>query len=161
MPETPYDDECRWCAENQPEWSDDAKCWIHRRASVDKRCLRKHLTPSGEQGTLRCGALNGSFVCNLPRGHAESHQDVHPSGNGGTVGWRAEVKDGASSGERPKPQDFPCPRCGVSAGETCIYDGTLHGRNFHVSRRERADEAILARSRAVPETTSDTREESE
>jgi len=30
---------CKWCAsEGQPEWSYDAKVWIHRRATLDKRC---------------------------------------------------------------------------------------------------------------------------
>ena|ERR1700688_3059075 len=31
--------DCRWCIENEPEWSEHAKCWIHRRDSIDKRCL--------------------------------------------------------------------------------------------------------------------------
>ena len=34
-----------------------------------------------------CGAKNGIFECNLPKGHSESHQHVHESGNGGCVGW--------------------------------------------------------------------------
>jgi hypothetical protein len=48
VPELTISDECRYCAENDPEWSSDAKCWIHRRASLDKRCTRKVLGPCGE-----------------------------------------------------------------------------------------------------------------
>lgn len=29
---------CRWCADGPPEWSYDAKVWIHRRERLDKRC---------------------------------------------------------------------------------------------------------------------------
>ena len=30
---------CKWCArEGPPEWSRDARVWIHRRATLDKRC---------------------------------------------------------------------------------------------------------------------------
>lgn len=33
--------ECKYCIEGPPEWSEDAKCWIHRRPTLDKRCTRK------------------------------------------------------------------------------------------------------------------------
>ncbi len=29
---------CRWCADGSPEWSYDAKGWIHRREHLDRRC---------------------------------------------------------------------------------------------------------------------------
>jgi hypothetical protein len=30
---------CKWCREgNVPEWSPYAKCYIHRRETLDKRC---------------------------------------------------------------------------------------------------------------------------
>jgi hypothetical protein len=29
---------CKWCLENKPEWSPDAKVWIHRRDRLDRRC---------------------------------------------------------------------------------------------------------------------------
>lgn len=32
---------CKWCIENEPEWSTHAKVWIHRRDSVDKACLNQ------------------------------------------------------------------------------------------------------------------------
>ena len=44
---------------------------------------------------------------------------------------------------RRSPYDFACPRCSVARGEICIHDETLHGKEFHVSRRELADEANL------------------
>ena len=47
VPEQTISDECKYCAEGEPEWSPAAKCWIHRRASLDKRCTRKVLGPSG------------------------------------------------------------------------------------------------------------------
>lgn len=34
-----------------------------------------------------CGDRNGHYICNLPKGHAESHQSVNTSGNGGSIGW--------------------------------------------------------------------------
>jgi hypothetical protein len=51
VPELTISDECRWCGESVAnlEWSKDAQCWIHRRDSVDKRCLRKTVGPCGEQ----------------------------------------------------------------------------------------------------------------
>lgn len=48
VPEQTISDECKYCAEGEPEWSPYAKCWIHRRASLDKRCTRKRLGPCGE-----------------------------------------------------------------------------------------------------------------
>ena len=47
--------ECRWCADGDPEWSSFASEWIHRRNSIDRECLRKHLSPAGEptEQTLR------------------------------------------------------------------------------------------------------------
>ena len=48
VPEKTITDECKYCGENEPEWSTDAKCWIHRRASLDKRCTRKIMGPCGE-----------------------------------------------------------------------------------------------------------------
>jgi hypothetical protein len=30
--------ECKWCAEGKPEWSSDAKVWIHRRERLDRKC---------------------------------------------------------------------------------------------------------------------------
>jgi hypothetical protein len=31
---------CKWCDEgNAPVWSFDAHVWIHRRDTIDKRCL--------------------------------------------------------------------------------------------------------------------------
>ncbi len=30
--------QCRWCADGPPEWSYDAKIWIHRRPKLDRRC---------------------------------------------------------------------------------------------------------------------------
>lgn len=47
VPEKTISDECRWCAEGQPEWSEDAQCWIHRRSRLDKPCSRLHLPPLG------------------------------------------------------------------------------------------------------------------
>jgi hypothetical protein len=38
VPPTPKASICRWCAEGEPEWSCDAKAWIHRRDRLDKRC---------------------------------------------------------------------------------------------------------------------------
>lgn len=35
---TPKSSTCRWCAEGRPEWSSDAKAWIHRRDRLDRRC---------------------------------------------------------------------------------------------------------------------------
>jgi hypothetical protein len=29
---------CQWCAEGKPEWSKDARVWIHRRERLDRRC---------------------------------------------------------------------------------------------------------------------------
>ena len=34
-----------------------------------------------------CPETNGKFICNLPKGHASDHQEVNPSGTGGTIGW--------------------------------------------------------------------------
>lgn len=34
----PKSSTCRWCAEGRPEWSSDAKAWIHRRDRLDRRC---------------------------------------------------------------------------------------------------------------------------
>lgn len=48
VPEQTISDECKYCAEGEPEWSPHAKCWIHRRPTLDKRCLRKRLGPCGE-----------------------------------------------------------------------------------------------------------------
>lgn len=48
VPEKTISDECRWCGESAPEWSEDAQCYIHRRPRIDKRCTRKRLSPSGE-----------------------------------------------------------------------------------------------------------------
>lgn len=48
VPELTIYDECKYCAEGEPEWSPYAKCWIHRRAYLDKRCTRKRLGPCGE-----------------------------------------------------------------------------------------------------------------
>lgn len=31
--------ECKWCIENEPEWLEHAKVWVHRRDTVDKLCL--------------------------------------------------------------------------------------------------------------------------
>ena len=55
VPEKTISDECKWCAENEPEWSPYAQCWIHRLSSIDKRCLRKHLSPIGEIGATDAG----------------------------------------------------------------------------------------------------------
>lgn len=30
--------DCRWCREGKPEWSYDAKVWVHRRSTIDRRC---------------------------------------------------------------------------------------------------------------------------
>lgn len=38
VPPTPEASICRWCAEGRPEWSCDAKAWIHRRDRLDRRC---------------------------------------------------------------------------------------------------------------------------
>lgn len=48
VPEKTITNECKYCAEDEPEWSPYAKCWIHRRATLDKRCTRKRLGPVGE-----------------------------------------------------------------------------------------------------------------
>lgn len=40
---------CRWCIEGAPEWSYDAKVWIHRRPTLDKRCLN----PPNDYGYTR------------------------------------------------------------------------------------------------------------
>jgi hypothetical protein len=48
VPERTISDECKYCAEGEPEWSTDASCWIHRRPQLDKRCTRKTLSPIGE-----------------------------------------------------------------------------------------------------------------
>lgn len=48
VPELTISNECKYCAEGEPEWSPDAKCWIHRRAALDKRCTRKVLGSRGE-----------------------------------------------------------------------------------------------------------------
>lgn len=45
--------------------------------------------------------------------------------------------------DRKVAKDFACPRCQVASGETCIDDGTLHGRQWHVSRQSLADESNL------------------
>jgi len=51
VPEQTISDECKWCAsEGLPEWSEDAQCWIHRRPSIDKKCLRKTLSPHISKG---------------------------------------------------------------------------------------------------------------
>lgn len=42
----------------------------------------------GESAALmRCGDKHDCFTCNLPKGHAADHQDVHENGMGGAVGW--------------------------------------------------------------------------
>lgn len=48
VPELTISDECKYCAESEPEWSPYANCWIHRRPTLDKRCTRKILGPIGE-----------------------------------------------------------------------------------------------------------------
>ncbi len=37
---------CRWCSNGMPEWSADARVWIHRREGIDRRCEN----PPGENG---------------------------------------------------------------------------------------------------------------
>lgn len=46
VPEQTISDECKYCVEGEPEWSEYAHCWIHRRPILDKRCTRKHLAPT-------------------------------------------------------------------------------------------------------------------
>lgn len=29
---------CKWCEIGSPEWSSDARVWVHRRSRLDKRC---------------------------------------------------------------------------------------------------------------------------
>jgi hypothetical protein len=50
VPEVTISDECRWCGDSETnlEWSKEAQCWMHRRESVDKRCLRRMIGPYGE-----------------------------------------------------------------------------------------------------------------
>lgn len=31
---------CGWCSDGNPEWSVYAKCWIHRRSKLDRKCER-------------------------------------------------------------------------------------------------------------------------
>jgi hypothetical protein len=38
--------ECPWCKDGPPVWSYDAKVWIHRRDSLDRRCW----TPYNDYG---------------------------------------------------------------------------------------------------------------
>ena len=45
VPEKTISDECKYCSESEPEWSPDAKCWVHRRPTLDKRCTRKTMGP--------------------------------------------------------------------------------------------------------------------
>ena len=70
VPERTISDECRWCAEGEPEWSPDAKCWIHRRPNLDKRCLRKRLSPVGERADAEDAAesiqVGGSVAPSSP-----------------------------------------------------------------------------------------------
>ena len=56
---------------------------------------------------------------------------------------RALIDSPKAAPARRSPYDFACPRCSVARFETCIHDETLHGKEFHVSRRELADEANL------------------
>ncbi len=42
---------CKWCAEGKPEWSYDAKVWIHRRDILDRKC---EAPPR-----CACGAIGG------------------------------------------------------------------------------------------------------
>jgi hypothetical protein len=50
VPELTISDECKWCGESESnlEWSTYAKCWIHRREKLDKRCLRRKIGPIGQ-----------------------------------------------------------------------------------------------------------------
>lgn len=43
--------------------------------------------PIRERGENICGDRHEVYFCNLPKGHAESHQQVSSSGNGGSIGW--------------------------------------------------------------------------
>lgn len=92
VPEETISDECRWCAENEPEWSPDANCWIHRRPTLDKRCLRKYLSPVGtgtggpgmdESAEQKCAACDrGEKATTPPRSSIVGSTPVHyPSGN--------------------------------------------------------------------------------
>jgi len=37
--------ECQWCEINEPEWSIDARCWIHRLDKRDRKCTVKFEDP--------------------------------------------------------------------------------------------------------------------
>lgn len=64
VPEQTISDECKWCGEDQPEWSPEAKCWIHRRPTLDRRCARKILGPCGEL-PREAGPETGRIVCTV------------------------------------------------------------------------------------------------
>jgi len=36
---------CQWCEMNDPEWSVDAQCWIHRFDKLDRKCTAKTEDP--------------------------------------------------------------------------------------------------------------------
>lgn len=74
VPEMTISDECKYCGEGEPEWSPYAKCWIHRRATLDKRCTRKVMGPCGEMPERR----EGHSVLRCKDGKIERY-DPHPA----------------------------------------------------------------------------------
>ncbi len=44
---------CRWCAEGKPEWSHDAKVWIHRRDRLDRRCENPPASPECSPAVIK------------------------------------------------------------------------------------------------------------
>ena len=79
VPEQTISDECKWCpTEGLPEWSPEAQCWIHRRSSVDKRCLRKTLSPDAEPPSPagEIASEDDPYVCSFTESgeHAPSPQ---------------------------------------------------------------------------------------
>jgi hypothetical protein len=93
---------CRWCADGKPEWSYDAKVWIHRRDRLDRVCEN----PPNNYG----------YTTQVPEETISGERRMEPCKRcGGTRSVRVKNRltfDTDSAAERELAYDnVPCPNC--------------------------------------------------